>query len=94
MLPQSSAVVPVWSRAILKAKEVAALFERWALSDGFEMHVFSSHQRASADNAPPLPIRGLGAVVAGAGLVDGGEDGNPRVGFSSPVPCGIYCSMG
>lgn len=67
-----------------KGKEVAALFERWALSDGFEMYVFSSRQRASADNAPLLPIRGLGAVVAGAGLVDGGEDGNPRVGFFFP----------
>lgn len=64
-----------------KAKEVAALFERWAPSDGFGMHVFSSRQRASADNAPPLPVRGLGAVVAGAGLVDGGEMAIPGLVF-------------
>ena len=77
-----------------KGKEIAALFEQRALSDGFEMHVFSSHQGASADNGPPLPILSLGVVVDRAGLVDGGGDGNPRVGFSSPVPCRTYCSMG
>lgn len=80
--------------SVAKAKEIAALFKQQALSDGFEMHVFSSHQRASADNAPPLPILSLGAAVDRAGLVDGGRDGNPRVVFSSPVPCGTYWSMG
>lgn len=76
-----------------KVKEVAALVEQRALCGGFEMHVFSSHQKASADNAAPLPILSLGAVGDKAGLLDGWGDGNPRVDFSSPVPCWTYCSM-
>lgn len=43
--------------------------------------MFFSHQRANADNAPPLPILGLGVVVDGAGLVGGAGHGNPRAGF-------------
>lgn len=41
-----------------------------------------------------IPILSLGVVVDRAGLMDGGGDGNPRVGFPSPDPCGTYCAMG